>query len=336
MYLIGLALGAGLLLLVFLSRREEGKLLRKVSVYLYKKGCIHKVPMLNAHHVQRDLESLHPGQSGLLLQGDYYIRKLQLLLLVLCAGTLLGVMAHAKADREGSLTGAGELLRPLPGQGERKVKLRAWLDGEKLGELTVTVPERAMTRQEARELYGEYWEAWKTQVLGDNPSWQEVSGPLRPAEELEGYPFTTSWWSSDYEVLGRSGEVHAAESAVLVTLTVVSRYQDFCREEELELLVTPGTAGGNGGRERGAGGAGTGGLQSCGGERQAPGQNTVARKTSGRQTGMAGSQGGLQPVAAYDNRHYGSCGISVPGQGFAPPGSAAAGTDEGELSGGTE
>lgn len=47
-------------------------------------------------------------------------------------------------------------------------------------------------------------------------------------------------------MLGRSGEVHAAESAVLVTLTVVSRYQDFCREEELELLVTPGTAGGNG------------------------------------------------------------------------------------------
>lgn len=88
-------------------------------MYLYKKGCIHKVPMLNAHHVQRDLESLHPGQSGLLLQGDYYIRKLQLLLLVLCAGTLLGVMAHAKADREGSLTGAGELLRPLPGQGEK-------------------------------------------------------------------------------------------------------------------------------------------------------------------------------------------------------------------------
>lgn len=246
MYLIGLALGAGLLLLIFLSRREEGKLLRKVSVYLYKKGCIHRVPMLNAHHVQRDLESLHPGQSGLLLQGDYYIRKLQLLLLVLCAGTLLGVMAHVKADREGSLTGAGELLRPLPGQGERKVKLRAWLDGEKLGELTVTVPERAMTRQEARELYGEYWEAWKTQALGDNPSWQEVSGPLRPAEELEGYPFTTSWRSSDYEVLGRSGEVHAAESAVLVTLTVVSRYQDFCREEELELLVAPGTAGGNG------------------------------------------------------------------------------------------
>ena len=220
MYLIGLALGAGLLLLIFLSRREEGKLLRKVSVYLYKKGCIHRVPMLNAHHVQRDLESLHPGQSGLLLQGDYYIRKLQLLLLVLCAGTLLGVMAHVKADREGSLTGAGELLRPLPGQGERKVKLRAWLDGEKLGELTVTVPERAMTRQEARELYGEYWEAWKTQALGDNPSWQEVSGPVRPAE--------------------------AAESAVLVTLTVVSRYQDFCREEELELLVAPGTAGGNG------------------------------------------------------------------------------------------
>ena len=71
---------------------------------MYKKGCIHRVPLLNAHHVQRDLETLYPGQSGLLLQGDYYIRKLRLFLLVLCVGTLLGVLAHARADMEGSLT----------------------------------------------------------------------------------------------------------------------------------------------------------------------------------------------------------------------------------------
>lgn len=243
MYMIGIALGTGLALLFFLSRREEGNLLRKVSVFLYKKGCIHRIPLLNAHHVQQDLESLYPGQSSLLLQGDYYIQKLQLLLLVLCVGTLLGVMVHVKASVEGSLTGAGELLRPFPGQGERRVKLRAWLEGEKLGELTVTVSERMMTWQEARKLYGEFWEAWKTETLGDNPSWQEVFMPLMPVEELEGYPFTTSWQSSDYEVLGRSGAVRAAQSAVPVTLIVESRYQDFCWEEELELLVVPRPVG---------------------------------------------------------------------------------------------
>lgn len=55
---------------------------------------------MNAHHVQKDLESLHPGESGLLLQGEYYMQKIRLLLLVLGVGTLLGVAARAGADLE--------------------------------------------------------------------------------------------------------------------------------------------------------------------------------------------------------------------------------------------
>lgn len=237
MYLIGLVIGTGFVLLTCLSRREEGNLLRKISVYLYKKGCIHKSPLLNAHHVQKDLESLHPGQSGLLLQGEYYMQKIRLLLLVLGVGTLLGVAAQAGADLEGSLTDCGELMRPSPGEGEQQVKLRAWLEGEKLGDITVTVPERRLDRQEAQELYERFWEAWEREALGDNPSWDQVSLSLTLVEELEGYPFVVSWKSSDYEVLGRNGTIHAAQMPVPVTLTVESRYLEDCWQEELELLV---------------------------------------------------------------------------------------------------
>lgn len=237
MYLIGLVIGTGFVLLACLSRREEGNLLRKISVYLYKKGCIHKSPLLNAHHVQKDLESLHPGQSGLLLQGEYYMQKIRLLLLVLGVGTLLGVAAQAGADLEGSLTDCGELMRPSPGEGEQQVKLRAWLEGEKLGDITVTVPERRLDRQEAQELYERFWEAWEREALGDNPSWDQVSLSLTLVEELEGYPFVVSWKSSDYEVLGRNGTIHAAQMPVPVTLTVESRYLEDCWQEELELLV---------------------------------------------------------------------------------------------------
>lgn len=243
MYLIGIVVLAGFILLSCLSRQEEGGLLRRISIYLYKKGCIHRIPMLNAHHVQRDLESLHPGHSGLLLQGDYYIQKLRMLLLVLGVGTLLGVAARARSDMEGSVTDQGELLRPLPGQGERQVKLRTWLEGRALGDLTVTVPERRLTPQEAQELYEEFWELWKREALGANSSWQKISFSLTPVEELEGYPFTVSWKSSDYEVLGRSGAVHNPQTAMPVTLTVESSYLDFCRQEELELLVVPRSLG---------------------------------------------------------------------------------------------
>lgn len=239
MYLIGTAIGVGVVILAFLSRREEGNFLERMSVYLYKKGCIYKIPLLNARHVQRDLESLYPGQSGLLLQGDYYRKKIRLMLTVLCVGTLLGVLASIGSDMGGSLTERGELLRPARGQGSRQVELQVRVKGEEPGNILVQVPERRLNLQETQELYEEFWEAWKRETLGDNPSWRQVSSSLTPTEELEGYPFTVSWKSSDYEVLGRSGTVYDLQVPTEVTLTVEIRYLDFCRQEELEMLVVP-------------------------------------------------------------------------------------------------
>lgn len=239
MYFIGGIMGIGLAALAWLSRREEGKLTMRMAVWLYKKGCIHKAPLLNARQVQKELESLHPGQSGLLLQGDYYIRKLRLVLAVLGLGTLLGVLARARTDMEGNLTAQGELLRPQPGKGDKQVELQAFLEGKALGRLTVTVPQRQLTEQEAQRLYEEFWEVLVREALGNNPSWQQVYRPLALAEELEGYPFTVSWRSGNYEILSSSGAVHCPETPTEVTLTAEIRYLDYTWQEEVTLQAVP-------------------------------------------------------------------------------------------------
>ena len=239
MVLIGLMVMLGFAALGCLSRREEGKLLERMAVYLYKKGCIHRLPFLNTHSVQKDLENLHPGQSGLLLQGEYYQRKIRMALLVIGVGTLLGLLVRAKAAIGGALTAQGELLRPEPGQGERQVELQAWLEDEGMGQFIVSVPERRLTQQEAQELYQEFWKRLKLVALGDNSSWQEVSCSLVLAEELEGYPFAVSWRSSDYERIGTGGTIHNPEEPVAVTLTAEIRYLDYLWQEELEVIVVP-------------------------------------------------------------------------------------------------
>ncbi|MCM1120256.1 MAG: type II secretion system F family protein [bacterium] len=236
---IGIIVLLGFIVLGCLSRREEGGLLERMAVYLYKKGCIYKLPMLNARSVQKDLESLYPGQSGMLLQGDYYRQKLRMLLLVLGIGTLLGVLTRVRAVSGGALTAQGELLRPELGSGEKQVELEAELEGEKTGRFTVSVQERQLTQREAQELYLEFWEKLRQEALGDNPSWQQVSAPLILAEELEGYPFSVSWRSSDYERIGTGGQVHVADNPQTVTLTAEIRYLDSVWQEELTLLVVP-------------------------------------------------------------------------------------------------
>lgn len=237
MILVGMGIMLGLVLLGCLSRREEGGLLERMAMYLYKKGCIYKIPFLNTHSVQKDLESLHPGQSGMLLQGDYYRRKIRMLLVVLGVGTLLGILVRVKAAMGGALTAQGELLRP--GRGEQQVELQAWLEGEEPEVFTVSVPERQLTQQEANELYQEFWEKLKQEALGDNPSWQQVTSSLALLEELEGYPFTVSWRSSDYERIGTGGTVHDPVEQEPVTLTAEIRYLDYLWREELEAVVTP-------------------------------------------------------------------------------------------------
>lgn len=241
MYMIGAMVAAGFIILACLARHEEGKPLDRMALYIYKKGCIYRIPVLNAHPVQRDLESLYPGESGLLLQGEYYRKKIRLLLAVLSVGTLLGVSARLGADMESSLTDNGELLRPARGEGARQVKLMVQTEGEDPCTILVEVPERRANEQELEESYEEFWEQWKRRTLADNPSWQEVSLPLEPAEELEGFPFEVSWKSSNYEVLGRNGTIHALQIPVQVRLTVESRYLDFCRQEELDVCVIPQT-----------------------------------------------------------------------------------------------
>lgn len=239
MVLIAIMVMLGFALLGFLSRREEGKLLERMAVYLYKKGCIYKLPFINTHSVQKNLENLYPGQSGLLLQGDYYRRKIRMLLVVLGVGTLLGLLVRLKAATEGVLTAQGELLRPGPGMGERQVELQAWLEENKLGQFTVSVPERRLTQQEAGELYPEFWEKLKQEVLGDNSCWQEVAWQLELIEELEGYPFAVSWRSSDYELIGASGTIYNPEEPVAVTLTAQISYLDYLWQEELDVTVVP-------------------------------------------------------------------------------------------------
>lgn len=239
MLLIGIAVMLGFVLLGCMSRRETGSLPDRMAVYLYKKGCIYRIPFLNAHSVQRDLESLHPGQSGMLLQGGYYQRKIRMALLVLGVGTLLGVLVRVKTAMGGTLTAQGELMRPGPGSGGRQVELRTWLESGESGQLTVSVPERRLTQQEAQELYQEFWEELKREALGDNPSWQQVAFPLTLAEELEGYPFAVSWRSSDCERIGTGGTVHNPAEPTAVTLTAEIRYLDYLWKEELEVLVIP-------------------------------------------------------------------------------------------------
>ena len=110
--------------LFIVSRKEQGDPLQRMSNYLYKQCCVHKLPVVERDTVRMDLERLYPGKSGRELQIDYYVNKLKLFLIVLLAGTLLTFLLCIKTgmDNKEHLQG----LKRMPvGEGEQEVILKA-------------------------------------------------------------------------------------------------------------------------------------------------------------------------------------------------------------------
>ena len=77
---LGITIGILILLviLVYLSRKEEGNLLARMSFYMFKVCCLWQLPIVEKVQVRADLERLYPGASKREVQMEYYINKFRL------------------------------------------------------------------------------------------------------------------------------------------------------------------------------------------------------------------------------------------------------------------
>ncbi|MBQ7777253.1 MAG: hypothetical protein IJ379_15145, partial [Lachnospiraceae bacterium] len=195
---------AGIGLLAFLSRREQGELLQRMALYLYKLCCVYKLPLVEGQQVSMDLERLHPGSSGRELQMDYYVEKLKLFLVVLSAGCGLTMMLCLKLTMEENLGKEAVLERSEAGGGSKDLYLQATVAGTQ-EEVYVNVLERQLEEEELKQLFAECGELLEQLILGENKSLSQVTKALQLPESVEGYPFEISWKSSDAAIIGLDG-----------------------------------------------------------------------------------------------------------------------------------
>lgn len=231
-----------LVVLAVCSKREQGNLLQRMSIYLYKLCCMHRLPLIERQQVSKDLERLHPGVSGRELQLDYYIEKLQLVVLILLVGSALTGALGLKQELESKLGKEPTLERGAVGEGEREVYLLAEINGEQ-EEVYVNVLERQLTKEELLVLSESCMAELETLILGDNPNLEQVTGHLMLPDSIEGYPFEISWKSSEPSLIGADGELkqerYTGEERVLLTATLWYGEQSFQKEFFVQLgMVT--------------------------------------------------------------------------------------------------
>lgn len=236
---LGIMIGILILLviLVYLSRKEEGDLLARMSFYMFKVCCLWRLPIVEKVQVRADLERLYPGASKREVQMEYYINKFRLFLTVLMAGCFLTLMLCLKTAMETGQAIAS-LDRGKTGEGEQEVSLSATV-GSRTEELRVLVGERLLEEEELKTLADACGEELQHLILGGNVALDAIVTDLYLPDGVEGYPFEILWRSSDTSLIGIGGSLENVQGreGERVCLTAILYYGETRLEQNIWVQI---------------------------------------------------------------------------------------------------
>ena len=130
-------------------------------------------------------------------------------LLCVVAGFVLYGLAEI-SDNAGSSVEKGQLFRNPCGKGDAVYEFYVdGLDGADETPVLLTVPEQKMTGEEFSARLPEIVSALCEEILGENPSLDEVRSDLKLVRELPEYGITVRWESEKPEVISDLGLVEA-------------------------------------------------------------------------------------------------------------------------------
>lgn len=109
------------------------------------------------------------------------------------------------------------------------------------GELVFTIPAREYNDVQLKDMAEEVFIRLSRQLLGENPSMDEIQSGLVLPDALPDFPFAISWRIDNTEVISYEGEVlnEDLEEAVLCTLVAELSYEDYITAQEYCVRVLP-------------------------------------------------------------------------------------------------
>lgn len=162
-------------------------------------------------------EGIHQELAALSLESrsairNYYVKKVSVLLMVLCGGILLSFVGLGVYLAEPGETAAQTLERPGYGEGDRKEVLTVQVDGEKEAEqVEFTVQARKYTDEEKQELLDKALQELERVLPGENSSLDEVRSDLTFPVSMENGAVQVSWLTIPYGVIGEDGKLAKVE-----------------------------------------------------------------------------------------------------------------------------
>lgn len=215
------------------------KIIEKFSHGIYEWMSHHTIThkLISKKSVYKQFHVLAPGKVKEQAIA-FYEKKITCMLLVFFVVVvicLLGVITE-----EDSLS-QGMLYRNNYNEGEKTeevlVKIPA-LDVKK--DMEIILSERQYTEEQAKEYLQKAKDALAKEILGENMSFAEVSCAMNLVSEINGYPVTIVWETSDDTILNEDGEIireDIPENGLPCTLTATLSCGEVKDSLQYDILV---------------------------------------------------------------------------------------------------
>ena len=194
-----------------------------------------------SNQVREDLVELYGAYENKEQSIVYARKKIGLSVAVIGVGVFLSVlicfMGQKKSEIMEDSTGM-YVEREDIGGNIKQIMAEAEIDSQ-MENVMLEVNPRAYTQEEFYEICNEISHRVNQTVLGENPSFHQVSKNLNFISTYEAYPIQLSYLLNDYTHIHSDGSLDLTdlEENELVLLTIQFCYQDYLYEEEFPLQL---------------------------------------------------------------------------------------------------
>lgn len=220
-------------------KNELGK--KIVKMFSLDKKLLH---FSKEQKIAKELNTLHSGTDNeKQLYREYLGKKIEYMFLGIVCITIFLLVIWLKLSEEGELVG-NTIIRNDYGEAEKSVSLVAKSEGME-EEIEVLVESRHYAKEQLNILADEVFSYLSNEVFlkagEEKDGLYVVNKHMEFPAELEGYPFSIAWESSNYNVLDNDGTImeNVVDSGESVCVTAKLSCYDYTWEKEYSLLVFP-------------------------------------------------------------------------------------------------
>lgn len=176
-------------------------------------------------HIERELELINPSVSGAKQYMDLRIKRIATLILYTIGGLCLCLIVSAQAGMSKYLSENGVILRSGYNGNGFTVSLSAEYEDKK-ETLDIQVENQRYSTEQIEELFEQAKSEIDTIIIGNNSSLDKVINNLNLVTQIENFPFSITWESSNYRLIDNTGQIYneGLEKEEIVELTAEFEY----------------------------------------------------------------------------------------------------------------